>query len=693
MMKHEIGDIIVSENSGFCFGVDRACTALENAVAESEDTCDTDIYTLGKLIHNDIFNAAMQKRGVRIIEEKDIESVYSAAQDGRNAKIFIRAHGITRELSEKLSDFSKSTSCFEAINCTCPYVMKIQKIAKAASQQSDGKDTCFVLIGSEDHPEVISIMSYFDGEKYVFSSPSALEAAIREEKLPYHSKKMVLASQTTMNKQQWDECVVLAQKHFPDVVVHNTVCSVTETRQEEAASLARRCSFMVVIGGKNSSNSQKLYHICKSLCENTVFVADAAELGKQIPYIYIHGDVGIVAGASTPGNIIREVFKTMSEIKTNSENFDELLESSFKTLNTGDIVVGTVTSVSKSEIQLDLGAKVTGIIKAEQLSDDPSCNPEELFKVGDEIEGFVIRVSDVEGFATLSKKRVDADKNRSRVLAAKDSGEILTGKVINAVKGGVIVSCEGVSVFVPASQTGVPKDVELSTIVGQTVKFKIIEIKEDGRRAVGSIRVVSREEARAAKEAFWAEIEVGKTYTGTVKNLTSYGAFVELGGVDGMVHNTELSWKHIKHPSEVVNVGDEITVFVKELNVDKKRISLGYKSEQDNPWYIFTNNYNVGDVVSCEIVNIVPFGAFARIIDGVDGLIRISQIANKRIEKIEDHLSLGQVVEAKIKEINTEKQNVSLSIRDLLTPEVAEEAVEEAVEEVVEAAEEATDAE
>ena len=367
----------------------------------------------------------------------------------------------------------------------------------------------------------------------------------------------------------------------------------------------------------------------------------------------------------------------MSEIKTNSENFDELLESSFKTLNTGDIVVGVVTSVTKAEIQLDLGAKVTGFIKSEQVTDDPSCNLEEMFKVGDEIEAFVIRVSDIDGVATLSKKRVDADRNKIRIANAKDSGEILSGKVASAVKGGVIVVSDGVNVFVPASQTGVPKDGDLNSIVGTDVRFKVIETKDDGRRAIGSIRLVLREELKAKKEAFWAEIEEGKQYTGTVKNLTSYGAFVDLGGVDGMVHNTELSWKRIKSPAEVVSVGDTITVFVKEFDAEKKRISLGYKTEEDNPWYIFTTNYNEGDVVSCEIVNIVPFGAFARIIDGVDGLIRISQIADKRIEKIEDHLTVGQVVNAKILEINTEKHNVNLSIRALLKEE-AEEASEDA---------------
>ncbi len=677
-MKHNITEITVAKNSGFCFGVNRACTALEEAVNANTDN-QTDIYTLGTLIHNDTFNDRMSARGVKIINESDIDSIIEKGKETpkRGIHVFIRAHGVPKMLTEKLDYISSKYPFFKYTDCTCPYVKKIQKIAKnACSTEEDANKIFFLLLGSENHPESISILSYFKGEKHLFSSYEELESLIREGKIPY-GNKVVMASQTTMNKSEWDRCASLAKEKIPDIVIHNTVCSVTETRQAEAALLAKKCAFMIVIGGKDSSNSKKLYRICKENCENTIFIADCQELGKQIPY-NIHGNVGIVAGASTPGDIIREVFKTMSEIKTNSENFEELLAASLKTLNTGDIVVGTVTSVTKAELQLDLGAKVTGFIKAEQVTDDPSANLEEMFKVGDEVEAFVIRVSDVEGVATLSKKRVDADKNKIRIINAKDSGETLEGIVTSAVKGGVIVTTDGVNVFVPASQTGVAKNGDLNSIVGNKVSFKVIETKEDGRRAVGSIRVVLREEQKAKRETFWAEIEEGKQYTGVVKNLTSYGAFVDLGGVDGMVHNTELSWKRIKSPAEVVKVGDVITVFVKEFDAEKKRISLGYKTEADNPWYIFTTNYNEGDVVSCEIVNIVPFGAFARIVDGVDGLIRISQIANERINKIEDHLSVGQVVDAKIVEINEEKHNVSLSIRALLEEAPAEEAVEEA---------------
>ena len=375
----------------------------------------------------------------------------------------------------------------------------------------------------------------------------------------------------------------------------------------------------------------------------------------------------------------------MSEI---TENFEELLESSLKTLNTGDTVTGTVTMVTDAEIQLDLGVNVTGIIKAEQITDDASVKLTEMFKKGDEVEAFVIRVSDIEGVAELSKKRVDSDKNWQKIVLACENAEVLEGKVVEVVRGGVVVLVGANRVFVPASQTGVPKDGDLATLKGEQVKLRVIEIK--GNRAIGSIRIVAREERRAKEEAFWASVEEGKVYTGCVKSLTSYGAFVDLGGVDGMVHKTELSWTPISSPAAVVSVGQEITVFVKSFDAEKKRISLGYKTDDTNPWYIFTGKYGVGDVASVKIVSLMPFGAFAEIVDGVDGLIHISQIADKRIGNPSEVLTVGQQVDAKIIAIDEENQKVSLSIRALLDEAQAEaEAMpEEYAEEAAEATEE-----
>lgn len=366
-------------------------------------------------------------------------------------------------------------------------------------------------------------------------------------------------------------------------------------------------------------------------------------------------------------------------------NFAQLLEESFKSLNTGDTVTGIVTSVSATEVQLDLGCKVTGVLTLANVTDDPQAKLTDLFKVGDTVEAVAVRVNDVEGIATLSKKKVDAKNNWNLVAKALEDGEVLSGKVIEAVKGGVVISALSQKIFVPASQTGVARDGDLSALVGTTQKFKIIEIKEDRRRAVGSIKAVQREERKAAKEAFWANIEEGKHYKGVVKSLTSYGAFVDLGGVDGMVHNSELSWTRISNPKDVVSIGQEIDVYVKSFDAEKGRVSLGYKTEESNPWTIFMNNYKVGDVVKVTVVSMTPFGAFAQIIPGVDGLIHISQIADKKLAHPSDVLKKGEEVEAKIIDINEEAHNVSLSIRALL--EKDEDTAEEAPAEAAEAAE------
>lgn len=370
-------------------------------------------------------------------------------------------------------------------------------------------------------------------------------------------------------------------------------------------------------------------------------------------------------------------------------NFAQLLEESFKSLNTGDTVTGIVTSVSATEVQLDLGCKVTGVLTLANVTDDPQAKLADLFKVGDTVEAVAVRVNDVEGIATLSKKKVDAKNNWNLVAKALEDGEVLSGKVIEAVKGGVVISALSQKIFVPASQTGVARDGDLSALVGTTQKFKIIEIKEDRRRAVGSIKAVQREERKAAKEAFWANIEEGKHYKGVVKSLTSYGAFVDLGGVDGMVHNSELSWTRISNPKDVVSIGQEIDVYVKSFDAEKGRVSLGYKTEESNPWTIFMNNYKVGDVVKVTVVSMTPFGAFAQIIPGVDGLIHISQIADKKLAHPSDVLKKGEEVEAKIIDINEEAHNVSLSIRALLEKDedTAEEAPAEAAEATAETAE------
>ncbi len=648
--------VTVAKNAGFCFGVKRATDRLEAAI-EAKGSGER-IFTLGNLIHNDIYNRQLAEKGVRVISIGEIESIAATANAQSPVTVFVRAHGIPKRDEELLRKVAQNNEYFKYEDCTCPYVKKIHRIAA----ENSGDDKFFLLLGAKEHPEVVGIMSYAECEKAVFADSAELEEMIKSGKLENLSqKKPIIASQTTQKTSEWKKSQKIFKKLYTNASIFDTICSVTELRQSEAEELSRKSDFMIVIGGRESSNTAKLYSICKKNCARAVWIESADELAEHDLNSSAYTKVGIAAGASTPSGLIQEVYKTMSEI---TENFEELLEASLKTLNTGDTVTGTVTLVTDAEIQLDLGVNVTGIIKAEQITDDASVKLTEMFKKGDEIEAFVIRVSDIEGVAELSKKRVDSDRNWQKIVLACENAEILEGKVVDVVKGGVVVLVGANRVFVPASQTGVSKDGDLAVLKGEQVKLRVIEIK--GNRAIASIKAVAREERRAKEEAFWASIEEGKVYTGCVKSLTSYGAFVDLGGVDGMVHKTELSWRPISTPADIVAVGQEITVFVKSFDAEKKRISLGYKTEDTNPWYIFTAKYSVGDVASVKIVNMMPFGAFAELVDGVDGLIHISQIAQQKIGKPADVLSIGQVVDAKIVGIDEENRKISLSIRALL---------------------------
>ena len=675
--------VTVAETAGFCFGVKRATESLESALAGREKG--ERIYTLGTLIHNETYNKSLADRGVGVTDMEGVRAIAESADESSPVKVFVRAHGIPKEDEARLEGYAEANPYFQYVDCTCPFVKKIHRIA--AEHSSD--ENVFLLLGSASHPEVVGIMSYFEYDKFVFDSAEKLCELLSSEKWKDYTKKTpILAAQTTQNLSEWKKTQQILKNLYTNPLIFDTICSVTEERQTEAAALSRKSDVMIVVGGRESSNTAKLYSICKESCPQTFWIERPEELSGCNLITSTHTKVGIAAGASTPSGVIQEVCKTMSEM---NENFAELFDATeIKTLNTGDTVTGTVTTVTDAELYLDLGAQVTGFIKAEQITDDTSVKLTEMYKPGDQIEAFVIRVSDIEGFAELSKKRVDSDKNWLKIVAAAENGDVVTGKVVEIVRGGVAVLVDANRVFVPASQTGVAKDESLDTIKGKEVSLKVIEIK--GKRAVGSIRLVEREEKKAKEAAFWADVEEGKVYTGAVKSMTSYGAFVDLGGVDGMVHKTELSWKPIATPAAVLEVGQVVEVFVKSFDAEKKRISLGYKKDCDNPWYVFTSKYAVGDTANVKIVSLMPFGAFAEIVDGVDGLIHISQIAQEKIGKPADVLTIGQEVEAKIIAIDEENHKVSLSIRALLDEaQAAAEAMPEEAEEVAEEA--AADAE
>ncbi len=682
-MKNESSKVVLASNSGFCFGVRRAVEIIEKLISEGNEH----IFTIGELIHNPTYLERLRKRGVEICDEDDILSV---SQKYPDAVFVIRAHGLRKEISDMLI-----SNGVKFVDATCPFVKKIHNIV----YENSSAEIDTVIIGDKKHPEVEGIKSYAKGRVFICSDETELSQAC-ENIADNIQNQPIMVSQTTFNLKKYENCQKILKKLYTNPKIFGTICSVTENRQIEAAKLASESDVMLVLGAKTSSNSKKLYEICSQLCKHTYF----AETAEDVPFDEIgkifsddfcgNFTAGITAGASTPDDIIEEVkIRMANEIVINSDattanenpvindtmTFEEMLKASYKSIRAGEKVQGVITSVTPTEVHVDLGIKQTGIIPYSELSFDPNFKVDENFKVGDKIDVVVVKFNDAEGIVSLSKKRMDVDKNWNELKEAYDNATILDGKIVEAVRGGVIFQAGPNRVFVPASHTTLPRsenapsEEDLAKLVGNAGRIKVIDINEQRRRAVGSMRTVIREERKALQAKFWESVEVGKTYNGVVKSLTAYGAFVDLGGVDGMVHITELSWKHIKHPSDVVKIGESIDVFVKALDVEKKRISLGYKTEETNPWNIFKGKYAVEDIAEVKIVNLMPFGAFAEIVPGVDGLIHISQICEQKIQKPADVLSVGETVSAKITAIDEENKKVSLSIKALLVPEEAAE--------------------
>ncbi len=635
--------ITLAKNAGFCFGVNRAVEMVERE-AHSGGT----VVTLGPIIHNTHAVKHFEAMGVRVIGSP------SEAEPG--STVIIRSHGVSRSVYEALESRG-----VRIVDATCPFVERIHKIVRQAEEEG----RLPVIIGTPSHPEVEGIAGWC-GDCRVFADLSGLEKWAKSGEISQDSP-ICMVSQTTSTETLWKMCCDFAKKQFTNLKIFDTICRATEFRQSEAAKLSSICQAMVVVGDTLSSNTGRLAMICRERCEKVVLVEDASQLEPD----FFRGvaDVGITAGASTPAWIIKEVKKTMSEIINDAvqeESFAELLEQSIKTLNTGDKVIGTVTGIGNTEVQVDLGTKHAGYIPYDEVSTDPSVKPEDILKVGDEIEVFVVRVNDQEGTVQLSKKKLDGMKVWDEMAAYVEEKSTIEGTITEENKGGLVATVKGIRVFIPASQSGIAKGGDMAGMVGQTVKLKVTEVNRARRRVIGSIRAVASEERKAAQEKLWAEIQEGAKFHGVVKSLTSYGAFVDIGGVDGMVHVSELSWNRIKNPAEVVKVGDEIDVYVISFDAEKRKISLGYKTAEMNPWNQFMTNYNVGDVVDAKIVKLMTFGAFAEILPGVDGLIHISQIADRRIGKPEDVLAEGQEVQVKITDVDAENKRISLSIRALL---------------------------
>lgn len=677
-------ELVLAESAGFCFGVQRSVEMAEQLLESGVKTA-----SLGELIHNAQVVGDMASRGLRVIQQP------SEALPGET--VLIRAHGVSEAVLHELRDNDRTV-----VDATCPKVKAIHQIVRRAT--AEGRFV--IIIGMRSHPEVEGICGWCD-EHIVLENSREMEEWL-DGNPNIWNKPISVVVQTTQTQNNFLECAKIIKKRCTNTKISDTICSATSTRQKEAAELAGRCDAMVVIGGKHSANSIHLAGICREHCSQVQFIESAEELDGDMLRRAV--TVGLTAGASTPSWIIKEVRKAMDELKVEETiaveeateataaeekapeaaapatetpaeevSFDAMLEESLKSIYNGEKVTGVVTGISGTEVTVDLGMKYTGFIPTTDFTDAGE-KVEDCVKLGDEIEALVVRVNDVEGTAMLSKKRLDNIKFWDDVEAAAENGSVVEGTVTETNKGGVVVNVKGVRVFVPASQTDLPREAELGQLLKNTVKLKITEVNKARKRVVGSIRRAAAAERHAMREELWNTIEVGKRYKGVVKSLTSYGAFVDIGGVDGMVHVSELSWGRIHNPAEVVKVGDELEVYVIGFDKDAHRISLGFKDPEANPWKLFTDQYSVGDVASVKIVKLMQFGAFAEVLPGVDGLIHISQVADHRIAKVDDVLHVGDVVDAKITAIDNENQKISLSIRALLEPEAPSEDADEAEE-------------
>lgn len=644
-----MGKIILSKSAGFCFGVSRAIKKIYDII----DTADKDIFTLGPIIHNPQIIKELEQKGIKIADDDEINIIPD------NALLIIRTHGIPKEKKDIISKKK-----FDICDMTCPFVSKIQDIVKDESKHNK----TVLIAGDPKHPEIIGIRSYCNDSGYVIKDLEDLKK-LENDNNKVFNKDIIIVAQTTYNMTEWKKiCEYLRKKYYTKLFIFDTICNATEERQKEAVELAKKVDLMIVIGGKNSSNTTKLYQLCKEYCSETYHI----ETAKELPINLVEKAklIGVTAGASTPDSIIKEVIKVMDEINNKNTiveedvDFLEAMEQSFKTLHNGEIVKGVVVSVQPNEVQLDLGIKQTGIIPSSEIS-EVNIDMNELFEEGQVVEAQVINMNDQEGTVTLSKRRIDIIKAWDDMVKANETKEVLSGNVVQIVKGGLIVLYKGLRVFIPASQASLRKADDLNDYLNKPIRFIIIEA-ENGRRnkLIGSARQVLREERKIAEEKLLNEIEVGNHYTGTVKSITSYGAFVDLGGLDGMIHISELSWSRIKHPSDVVNVGDIITVYVKDFNKENKRISLGYKKTEDDPWIIFNNKYKVGDIIEVQIIKLMTYGAFAQIIPGLDGLIHISEISRNHVNKVSDVFNVGDTVSAKIINIG-ENKRISLSVKAL----------------------------
>ncbi|MBO5417389.1 MAG: bifunctional 4-hydroxy-3-methylbut-2-enyl diphosphate reductase/30S ribosomal protein S1 [Clostridia bacterium] len=664
-------EIIKAKSAGFCFGVNNAvCKAFETAEKYNGEK---KIYTYGPLIHNASVIEKLEEKGIFVAD-----SIDDVKED--NACVIIRAHGVSKKVFELLNEKGVTV-----IDATCPFVTKIQKLVE--KEYNAGKK--IIIVGDKNHPEVIGINGWCEDSAIIVAS---LEEC---KNLNFDSGSYCMVSQTTFNAKNYDKIKKYFRNLLDEIEFYDTICNATSYRQCETREIAATVDLMIVVGGRNSSNTLKLFEISSELCKNVLLVEQAAEI--DLAYINKFLKVGVTAGASTPDWIIKEVLVSMSEVKNENEvieavnveegaaaasdeSFSALLESEggITTVRTGDIIKKPVIKIDSSRVYVDLGFKYEGSIAIEEFA---APGEQVDIKVGDLVEAIVVRVSDKDGEATLSKKSVDQRRDLRTVEEAFENKTPITVKVAAALKGGVAAQYGTARIFVPASQLSTRFVKDLETFVGKELEVLVTSFEkgQKGRcRISASARVLLEAGKKERDDAFWGDIYEGKICTGTVKSFVPFGAFVELApGYEGLVHITEMSWRRIKNPQDVLELGQEIEVTVLSFDREKNRISLGYRKAEENPWYDAENLYQVGDVIEVTVARFVKYGVFVEIAEGVTGLVHISQISRKRIESASACLKIGQKVMAKIVATDIENRKISLSIKEVqpYDPEPTEEEI------------------
>lgn len=629
-------EIIVAKSAGFCFGVDKAINTVYNELEKEK------LYTYGPLIHN--------KKVIEDLEQKGANIINSIDDIEQERTVIIRSHGVSKQLYKDLE-----TKNIRYIDCTCPFVKKIHNIV----EENYKAGNTIVIIGDKAHPEVIGINGWCDNTAIIIQSTQ--EAKDLELRNNY-----AVVSQTTFSTQKFETIINILKSKKIHFKLYNTICNATSNRQSEAVELAKKADKMLIIGDKKSSNTQKLYDICSSICKKSYYIETIDDLELNI--FRTNDRIGITAGASTPSAIIKEVIKVMSELNQindeSNQTFEQMLNESFVTLHTGDIVKGTVIQVTNEEVSVNLGYKSDGIIEKNEFSNNPHLKPSEVVKPGDEIEVFVVRVNDGEGNVLLSRKRIEAQKGLNIIEKAYENKEIVRGKIVEIVKGGMIANIEGIRVFVPSSQISNKYVEDLKSLIGKEYDFNIIEFNKYKRKVVAGRKELANKKLEQKKQDTLDKLSIGQIVEGTVSRITDFGAFIDLGGVDGLVHISEMSWGRINKPQDILKQGQKVNVTILNIDKDNCKISLTLKNADNDPWKDVEQKYAVNSIVGGKIVRMLPFGAFVELEEGIDGLIHISQISDKHIAKPEDVLSIGDTIKVKILDIDIESKKISLSKKE-----------------------------